>query len=79
MSRHDMKMTKFRVASMACWVLAFLFMFWPLFAPADVRPYFFLTFLFLAIAIAMGWFDTRAIAINVLSAVGGTEGPRVPR
>jgi hypothetical protein len=61
-----MKMTRFRIASFAFWALAIFFLFWPFLAPQDLLGFFYLAFLFAAIAIPMEWFDARTIAIRVM-------------
>jgi hypothetical protein len=68
MTLHRLKMNRFRIASIVSWALAIFFTLWPFFTPAEMRTYFFLTFLFLGIAIAMEWFDARVIAIEILRA-----------
>jgi hypothetical protein len=69
-----MKMTPFSVASMICWALAVLFLMWPFLAPPELLGFFYLAFLFAAIAIPMQWFDAREIALRVLKEVHGSRG-----
>ncbi|MFQ5909465.1 MAG: hypothetical protein ACE5IJ_01940 [Thermoplasmata archaeon] len=73
MTRHKLKMTRFRLVSILSWIMAIFFLFWPFFTPTDLRSFFFLTFLFVGIAVAMEWFDARVIAIKILRAARGAR------
>ncbi len=75
LTRHDLKMTRFRLVSSVCWALAIFFLFWPFLAPPELTAFFYLAFLFMAIAIPMEWFDARVIAIRVMTAVRESKGP----
>ena len=75
MTRHDLKMTRFRLVSWVCWALAIFFLFWPFLAPPELLAFFYLAFLFVAVAVAMEWFDARLIAIRVIRAVRESTGP----
>ena len=68
MMRHDMKMTRFRILAYLFWILAAIFVAWPLFAPEGLIYLSYLAFLFVAIAVALHWFDARVIAIAVMRA-----------
>lgn len=75
MTRHNLKMTRFRLVSWVCWTLAIFLLFWPFLAPPELLAFFYLAFLFVAVAVAMEWFDARLIAIRVIRAVRESKGP----
>jgi len=74
-TRHDLKMTRFRFVSLVCWALAIFLLFWPFLAPPELLALFYLAFLFIGVAVAMEWFDARVIAIRVLRALRESRDP----
>jgi len=75
MTRHDLKMTRFRLVSLVCWALAIFLLFWPFFAPPELLAIFYLAFLFVGVAVAMEWFNARVLAIRVIRALRESKGP----
>ncbi len=74
-TRHDLKMTRFRLVSLVCWALAIFLLFWPFLAPPELLALFYLAFLFIGVAVAMEWFNARVMAIIVIRAVRESKGP----